>query len=126
MKCFRQRHVEAVLGLAELGSGGDLLGEADRAEIVGRREGVLGGAQEHLRRGRDLAAGQETPLVAHGPDRLKQRDRVEIEDRLGLGMIAALHAVARQAQDVADAQRGGAEHVRPGWRCGYSRGRRSA
>ena len=36
---------------------------------------------------------------------------VEVEHRLGFGMVAALHAVARQAQDIAHLQRRGAQHV---------------
>ena len=42
---------------------------------------------------------------------LEQRGGVEVEDRLGLGMVAALHAVAGQAEHVAHAQRGRAQHV---------------
>ena len=41
----------------------------------------------------------------------QQRQRVEVEHRLGFRMVARLHAVAGQAQDVGDAERRGAEHV---------------
>ena len=37
--------------------------------------------------------------------------RIEIEDRLGAGLVARLHAVAGQAEDVGDAHRRGAQHV---------------
>ena len=107
----QQRHVVAVLGLHELGPGRDLLGEMDRPVVERRHERVDRGADEHLRRRGDLAAGEESAFVAHGADGMQEADAVEIEDRLGLGLVAALHPVAGQAQDVGDAHGGGAQHV---------------
>ena len=42
---------------------------------------------------------------------VEQRHAIEIENRLGLRMIAGLHAVAREAQHVADTHCGAAEDV---------------
>ena len=64
-----------------------------------------------MRRRGDLAAGEEARLVAHGAHGFEQRDGIEVEDRHGAGLVAGLHAVAGQAEDVGDAHRGGAEHV---------------
>ena len=97
--------------LHELRAGVDLLGEPHGAEIVGRRERILGRAEKHARGGGQFAARQETSLVAHRADDREQRNRIEIEDRLGLRVIAALHAVAGEAEHVADAERRRAEHV---------------
>ena len=41
----------------------------------------------------------------------KQRHAVKVEDRLGTGLVAGLHAVAGQAEDVGHAHRGRAQHV---------------
>jgi hypothetical protein len=49
--------------------------------------------------GGQLAAGQELRVVAHDADGFEQRHAVEIENRLGAGLVAGLHAVAGQAQD---------------------------
>ena len=105
------RHVEAILALDELGAGLDLLSEAVRAEVIGRGEGVDRRAQKHLGRRRQLAAGQELSIVAHGAHGFQQRHAVEVEDRLGARLVAGLHAVAGQAHDVGDAHGGSAQHV---------------
>ena len=42
---------------------------------------------------------------------MEQRHGVQIEHRLGLGMVAQLGVVAGQAQNVVDAQHGGAQQV---------------
>ena len=46
--------------------------------------------------------------MRHG---FEQRHAVEVEDRLGARLVAGLHAVAGQAQDVGDAHRRAAQHV---------------
>jgi len=50
-------------------------------------------------------------IIAQRARDTKQRHAVEIEDRLGLRMIAGLHAIACQAQHVAHAHGGPAEDV---------------
>ncbi len=50
-------------------------------------------------------------IVAQRARDLEQRHAVQIEHRLGLRMIARLHAVARQAQHVADAHGGAAQNI---------------
>jgi hypothetical protein len=50
-------------------------------------------------------------LVAHGARGLEQAHRVQVEYRLRLGMIPRLHAIAGQAQDVANTHGGAAENV---------------
>ena len=64
-----------------------------------------------MRRRGDLSAGKEARLVAHGAHGFQQRDRIEVEDRECARLVASLHAVAGQAEDVGDAHRGGAQHV---------------
>ena len=106
-----QRHVVAVLRLDELRAGGDLLREPLRAPLGRLRERILGRTEQHARRAGDLAAAQEAVLVAQRARGLQQRERVEIEHRQRLRMIAGLHAVAGEAQQVAHAHRGAAEDV---------------
>jgi hypothetical protein len=53
----------------------------------------------------------EVMLVAHFARDLEQRHGVEVENGLGLRMIAGLHAVTRQAQHIADAHRCAAQDV---------------
>jgi len=67
----------------------------------GGANGVFGRAQEHARRERQLATALKPLLVAQHPRDLQQRQAVQVEHGLGLRMIAGLHAVAAQAQDVA-------------------------
>ena len=110
MKLLQQRQIETILRLDELRAGGDLLGEPSHAKVVRRREGIFRRAEKDARRRRQLAPREKLRFVAHAPDDRQQRDRIEIEDRLGFGMVAALHAVAGQAQNVADAERRGAQH----------------
>ena len=50
-------------------------------------------------------------LIAQGTRDVEQRHAVQIEHRLGLRMIPRLHAVARQAQHVADPHGGTAQNV---------------
>ena len=50
-------------------------------------------------------------LFRSRPDRLQERDAVEVEDRSGPGLVAGLHPVAGQAQHVGHAHRRGAQHV---------------
>src|SRR3972149_5069545 len=87
--------------------GGALLAHARRPVVLRRRERVDGGADEHLRRHRDPAPGQEAAVVAHHPDGFQQRHAVEVEHRLCARLIADLHAVAGGAQDVGPAPGGG-------------------
>ena len=51
----QKRHVETILRLDELRPRRDLLGDVDRPVLVGRRERIGGGAQEHPRRRGQLA-----------------------------------------------------------------------
>ena len=59
----------------------------------------------------DGAAGEERLLVAHGAERAEQRDRVEIEHRLGARLVADPDAVAGEAEDVSNPHGGRTEHV---------------
>ena len=107
----QQRHVEAVLRLDELRTGGDLLRQPACAVLDRCDVGILGGAEQDAWGERDPATALEAMLVAHAARDLQQRDGVEIEHGLGLRMIAGLHAVAGQAQHIADAHRGAAQDV---------------
>ena len=107
----QQRQVVAVLRLDELRARGDLLRQTLRAPGVRQRRGVLGSAEKYARREADLAPALKMVLVAQRARDVEQRHAVEIEHRLCLRMIARLHAVAGQAQHVADAHRGAAQNV---------------
>ena len=72
---------------------------------------MAGRAEEDARRVREPAAALELRLVTHAADHRQQGDGFEIENRLGLRVVAGLHAVTRQAQDRRHAHRGGADHV---------------
>ena len=52
-----------------------------------------------------------SPRVAHADGGLNQRAGIEIEHRLGVGLIARARIVAAQHQQVADAERRGADQV---------------
>ena len=107
----QQRQIVHVLRLDELRPGGDLLGEAQRAPLVGQGRGIFGGAQEHARRETDLASALKVVIIAQGARDLEQRHAIQIEHRLRLRMIARLHTVAGQAQHVAHAHRRAAENI---------------
>src|SRR4030067_779 len=52
------------------------------------------------------AAGGESAGVAHAPGDAQQRDRIEIEHRLGIGMVALADVVAGEAENIAPAPPG--------------------
>ncbi len=58
-----------------------------------------------------LAAGGKLAAVAHADRGLNQRTGIEIEHRLGVGLIARARIVAAQHQKVADAERRRADQV---------------
>ena len=60
---------------------------------------------------RDLAAGREFTLVAQALRGFDQRPRVDIEHRLGVGLVAGLRVVAGEHQEVVDAERRRAHEV---------------
>src|SRR5690606_11089781 len=84
--------VEAELRLDEARAGVDLLGQARHLDLRRHGEGIGRGAEEERRRPIDSRAGKEPALVAQGAERGEQRGAVEIEHRLGLGLIAAADA----------------------------------
>ena len=77
----------------------------------GRAKGFSAAPSNTLRRVGQLPSAQEAVLVAHRPRGLEQRQRVEVEHRQRLRMIAGLHTVPRQAENVTNAHRGPAENV---------------
>ena len=58
-----------------------------------------------------FAAGGQRALVAQPPRRLDQGPRIDVEHRLGVGLVAGLRVVAGEQEEVADAERGGAHHL---------------
>ena len=68
-------------------------------------------ADVQAERGPDQVAGQVAAVVqvVHDPD---QADRVHVVDRRRVGIVAELGRVAGDREDVAQAQRVGAEQVR--------------
>ena len=59
----------------------------------------------------DLGARRQLALAPHRVGRREQAAAIEIEDRLGLRLVAELGIVAAQHQNVADAQGHGAEEI---------------
>ena len=59
----------------------------------------------------DLAAGRQFAAVAQAPRGLEQRARVEIEHRLGVGLIAGARVVAAQHQQIAHAAGSRAQQI---------------
>ena len=107
----QQRQVVAVLRLHELRAVSDFLGQTCSAMGYWRHVRVFCGAQKHLRCGGELAATLEAHLIAHGARNAQQTGAIEVVHRRGLRMVACLHAVARQAQHVADTHGGAAQDV---------------
>ncbi len=105
---FEQRQIEAELGLDELGAGIHLLFQIDDPVAMRRHEGIGGGADEQAGGTVEFSSGGVLAAVAHAACDVQQGHRVEIEHRLGLGMIALAHVVAGEAQDVVHAQCRGA------------------
>jgi hypothetical protein len=103
--------VEDELRLHELRAGGDLLAEPGRAEPGRRRERVLDRSDEPVRRRVQLAPGQQPPLVAHGAGGPHELDAVEVEHRLGVGVVAEPRVIAGHQEQIADAQRGGGQQI---------------
>src|SRR6266567_1524093 len=88
--------IEDELRLAELRSGGDLLAEAFGAPLERRREWIFNRANEPVGRRLEVATGEQLALLAHGARGPDQLDRVEIEDRFGVWMVAKARMVAGQ------------------------------
>ena len=103
--------VEDELGLHELRAGGDLLAEPFGPELGRRGGGVLHRAEEAVGGRLQRPAGQHGALVPHVPQRPQQLHAVQVEDRLGLRVVAELGVVAGHHQDVADAEGRRAEQV---------------
>ncbi len=108
----QQRHVVAVLRLHELRARRDLLGEAQRRGV--RRGETFGfsAAPSSTRGANVILRPLSKRCSSRSPRAMPSSDvRVEVEHGLGLRVVAGLHAVARQAQHVADAHRRAAEDV---------------
>ena len=97
------RGIHAELGLCEFGAGCHLGGELVGLPAGGRVDRRVGGAEEEMRGAGNLASGRKLALVAQVPRRCRQRGRVDIEHRLGVGLIAGLRIISGQAQQVVDA-----------------------
>ena len=108
---FESREVETVLGLHEPGARIDLAPETQGPVVEGRGEGVGRGPEKEFGRLVEPAARCERALIAHGADDPERSHAVEIEDRLGLRLIAALHPVAGKAEDIRDTHRRSREHI---------------
>src|SRR5215831_3505853 len=103
--------VEDELRLHELRARRHLLAEPGRAERGRGSERVLDRADEPGRRRVQLAAGQQASLVAHGPGGPHELDAVEVEHRLGAGMVAEPRVVAGHQHHVGDAEGGGGQQI---------------
>jgi hypothetical protein len=104
----QQRQIIAILRLNELRARGDFLRQALRPPIVRQGRGIFSSAEKYARRNADLAPALKLVFIALGARDSEQRYAVQIKHRLGLRMIAGLHAVASQAEHIADSHRGAA------------------
>ena len=89
----------------------DLGGECVRLPAGGRIDRHVGGADEERGLAADLAPGGQRTVVAQAPRGFDQRSGIDVEHRLGVGLIAGLGIVAGEQQKVTDAERGGAHQV---------------
>ena len=80
--------VHAELRLGELRAGLHLGEEPVRLPAVRRIDRHVGGANEERGLAVDLAAGGQRALVAQAARGFHQGPRIDVEDRLGLGLIA--------------------------------------
>ena len=103
--------IHAELGLHELGAGCDLGRELVRPPAGRRVDRHIGGAEKELRAARHLASGREHALVAQVARHRGQGRRIDVEHRLGVGLVAGLGVVAGEAQQVAHAAGGGAHQL---------------
>ena len=99
------------LGLEILSAGLDLALHLHQLGIYGvgagghnSALGKLGGLAHQVVAAQILAGFQQTGGVQQG-------DGIQVKHRLGLGMVAQLGVVAGQAQDVVNAQHGGAQQI---------------
>src|SRR5512133_1463520 len=92
----------ADLQLQEARAGACLHERALDAVVDGRRPGVLDGADEEARRGVERPAGQVAAVGQHARE-CDELGAVEVEDALGLGLVAGADVVAGQRGHVLDA-----------------------
>ena len=59
----------------------------------------------------DFASRRQRAFVAQPARGLDQRGRIDVEHRLGVGLVAGFRIVAGEEEEVADAERGGAHHL---------------
>ena len=99
------------------------LRRAGAARTVGAAAGFSDRAEQPARRRHELAAGQQPALVAHRPGRPEQLHAVQVEHRLGLGVVAEPRVVAGHQQHVRYAQRRRGRAARTAARSGSGPGR---
>ena len=104
-------NIENRLGLDEVGAGADLLGQGEHVELHRIGERVGHGADIERNLPRDLVATHHPVLVPQGFDGLNQVDRINVVDPHGPGMVAQVLVVTSQAENIADAERGGSQKV---------------
>jgi len=78
---------------------------------VGRIDRRVGDADEKIRRAADPAPVRQFIQVADADGSRGKSSRIQIENRLGLRLVAGLRIIAAQRQDIDDAERGGAEQL---------------
>src|ERR1019366_6219605 len=108
---FEQLQVKAELRLDELRAGVDLALQIGHALSIGWHERVRRGAEKQPRRQLQPPPRGVLAAVAHTAQDVQQVDGIEVEHRLGLGMVALAHVVASQAQHVSYAQGGSTENI---------------
>src|SRR5690606_36878779 len=89
---------ETELCLRELSAGLDLRNEAVGTPLVIGDTRHVGGADEELRGRQAGPLRRQHTAVAHAADHGHELDRVEVEYRLGLGLVAAAGIISLQYQ----------------------------
>jgi hypothetical protein len=72
---------------------------------------VVGAAKKEIKVATDLPARGKLTLVPQTPRGIEERARIEIKDRLGIGLIPGAWIVAAQHQQIAHAGRCGAQQI---------------
>src|SRR5262249_60895368 len=103
--------IHAELGLRELRPGINLGGKPSGLPAVRWIDRYVGRADKEVSLAADLAAGRQCAVVAQSAYGVDQRSRIDVENRLGFRLVAGFGIVARQEQEIADADRGSPHHL---------------
>ena len=86
-------------------------GKAIGLPAIRRIDRHIGGADKEISLAAEPAAVRQRALVAQPACGVDQRPRIDVEYRLGIRLIAGFGIVAREQEQIADAERGCAHHL---------------